>query len=276
MKILFIAVPVIMLGNFIKKDPFTSVIGKKPAATTTIPLNQWKAALNLQLATLKIRINNFTPVDFRDTSSNTFRWYKKRDCIFQIGIRPNHVSDTFTLLPFRADPMTIYIQNLNKHRATASAENRKIKIRIDFEQAEREVRTNCVENFGCGGIGNPNFNIEGPAIEVLIEPVIRDGKLSYQNGEVRLFGKLNHEGFNVTVGVLQGIAKMFSFDVNSFIQKQGSGFMQAYLNSPTVVDDITNKLNRTLSRTRLSGFSLPANMRSITLDAAGNMVIIHD
>lgn len=276
MKTYLSIIPVLFLAGLLSAGTFAEPTTEKPAATTTIPYNQWRAALNLQLATLKIRINNFTPISFKDTSSNTFRWYKKRDCIFQLGIRPNHIADTFTLMPFRSDPMTIYIQNLNKQRAAASAENRKIKIRIDFEQTELEIRTNCVENFGCAGIGNPNFNIERPAIEVLIEPTVRDGKLSYQNGEVRLFGHLNHEGFNVTVGILQEVAKMMNFDMDSYIQKQGSAFMQNYLNSDAVVQEITDKLNMTLSRARVSGFSFPANMRAASLDAAGNMVINHD
>jgi hypothetical protein len=258
-------------STFIANTKMNSDVVAALTPKAVIKYSQWQPLLNFLLSSLEIRINNFTPKDFEFTRDNTYRWQKPDDCLFKIGFGANAYSETFNLAPMRQEPFTIYVNALNKDRGVVSHENGKIKLRITFEQADTEIRTNCIDNFMCGGTGNPNFNIVNPAIEILIKPVIANGQLSYSDGEVRLFGDFNHDGFNLVAGPLTEVANWFG--VSGLIRTRGAQFMTNYLNRADIKATLTTHLNSNLARAASYGFSLPAPMSSINLIPNGDLTI---
>jgi hypothetical protein len=169
--------------------------------------------------------------------------------------------------------MTIYIQNINLSRSITSYENGKLRINFNFEERDPEVRTNCIDNFGCGGIGNPNFDFVNPGIEVLVEPIIVNGKISYQNPIVRIHGHLSHIGLNVTVSIIQEIMNMLNFDVNNELKTRGAKFMVDFLNKSDTKTRISNILNENLSQASRYGVNLPETMSDIRVTSNGDLLI---
>ncbi len=261
--------------NALPRDAKFNVLafGGTAVRRVSIPSALWRGALNSLLSTMQVRINNLTNRDFEFTSDNTFKWYKPNDCSFRIGTGAFVLDTTFDLKPFRLEPMTIYIQDFNKRNTVVSAEAGKIKVRVNFEQDGLEIKTNCIDNFGCAGIGNPNFNFINPAIEILIRPVVVGGRISYDNAEVRLFGSLSHDGVNLSIEAVKAVLGLFNFEVNNELRTRGSAFMTTLLNSPQVKQSITDGLNANLARAASFGFAIPENITGILIDAAGNMII---
>ena len=224
-----------------------------PNQLTTIKYGLWNTVFDLALKNVRIKINNYTPDDFKHTRDNTFRWVKPNDSSFELIDDKSPYRKVFNIKPFRKDPMTIYIHDLRLSRARTSHERGKVKISLFFEEDGIEIRTNCVDNFGCAGIGNPNFHFKNARIDVLFKPIVVNGKITYKEADVRLSGHLNHVGVNLGVAVIQGIADMLNFDVDSYISKEGEKKLKKYLNDPAVISAITTRMNRGINTASLGG-----------------------
>lgn len=248
-------------------------LGAPNTQPTRIPYGLWKTGFDVALREVKVKINNFTSRDFANTNDNTYRWVQPNDCMFEVGGGSQPFVRRFDLAPFRAEPMTIYIQNINLSRSITSYENGKLRINFHFEDRDPEVRTNCIDNFGCGGIGNPNFNFVNPGIEVLVEPIIVNGKVSYKNPVVRIHGHLSHIGVNVTVSIIQEIMNMLNFDVNNELKTRGAKYMVDFLNRNDTKTRISNILNENLSQASRYGINLPATMSDIRVAGNGDLLI---
>lgn len=245
-----------------------------PEDAVSIASGLWTSAFSVALQGVDIRINNFTPTDFEFTNDNTYRWQKENDSHFKMesaGMAP--YERVFNLKPFRKEPMTIYIHDLNLSRSRVSHQNGKIKVSFIFETNGTEVRTNCIDNFICGGVGNPNFNIDNPVIDVLFEPIVSSGQLTYQNAEVDFRGQLNHEGFNMGVEILQAIANMLNFDVNGEVSRQANTHFSNYLNDAGIKRTITTFLNNNLDQASRYGINLPETITDVEIDRSGNLLI---
>ena len=215
----------------------------EPTTASAIPevrvaKNQWQFAMNIVLATMKLRVNNYTPVAGKFNSDNTYKFTMPNDCNLKIGIAPNVVDRTFDLLPSRFNPATLYFVDINKRTAFVEPSGTKLKINMTFEETGPEVLGNCIDNIICGS-GMWWIDLASLKIEIYLEPTIESGKLTYKNNaRAVVTGNVVSVGMNVIIENLN----------NTVIFDQASGIFSEILNRSDIRDSFTEGLNTNLAR----------------------------
>ena len=229
-------------------------------AGTRIERKQWFPAFSLLMATLKLRINNYTPTAFQYNSNNTYKFHKPFDCTLKIGGRDNEVSQTFDLPATRQNPATIYFTDMRNMVPQTALENGAIKISFRFEAAGHEVLGNCIDNIICGG-GMWWFDLDNVQVNIFIYPTVENGKLTYSNARAQVSGRLQSVGFNVVGEILEFL--------NSQVFQTASNIFTDVLNRPDIKAAFTESLNNNINRLPLA---LPSPLRSVVLESSGDLV----
>jgi len=233
----------------------------------------WKGLFADKLNDMQIKIDNYVSTAGMFETDNTFKFHQPNNSFVKFDSPSGDFEQQFEILPFRQDPMTIYIDELNFSRARVTHQDDKIKLILRFEEDGLEVRTNCIDNFFCGGIGNPNFNLENPSLEVLFTPIVQDGLVTYEDLEILFHGHLAHSGVNLTVEPLMEIVKMFNFDVDEVLQEKANEKISERFDTPQIKTHITNVLNSGFRNASLAGFEFPETISSIRIDSNGDLLI---
>jgi hypothetical protein len=235
---------------------FEVVSGRR--APVIVSKNQWQIALNLILATMRLRINNYTPAAFQFNSDNTYKFQKPNDSKLTIGIAPNIIERSFDLLPSRNNPATIYFSDINKRTAVVIPEGRYLKISLGFEEGGSEVLGNCIDNIICGS-GMWWINLQNMKVDLYLEPAIESGRLTYRNAKARVTGIAKSEGMNIVVENLN----------NNTLFSKASDVFTDILNRADIKAAFTDGLNSNLGRLPVA---LPNPLTSVSLLANGDLL----
>lgn len=73
---------------------------------------------------------------------------------------------TFSIVPSRHDPMTIYIDNLISNRFDFTTRGDRFVIGINFETAGPEIRMNCIRNAACAFVDGRTIELDTPRAEL--------------------------------------------------------------------------------------------------------------
>lgn len=271
---LFIAFYTICISAQIKQTAAvlapTKIIGNKidpKIFPKSIKYNLWSTFLKATLRNSFLSVNNYDP-----TGSNpekNFQYYKKDDVRLRLGRPPMGIDSTFDMKPLRFDPFTVYFKSIKTNKILLDAKNRKLQLNVGFEKDDVEIATNCVDNFFCGGFGNPNFQIDDLSIFIELEPFAKDGKITYKNAVAKISANAGHDGFNFLITPLDPLARAF----NGPIFDELSNKVRDYLNSDQVVADISEKLNQGVSNLHLA-LGIPSAtpyFEFFEVDDAGNI-----
>lgn len=248
-----------------KTDTLRPVIRIKPDnlqlyAGTRIERRQWFPAFSLLMATLKLKINNYTPTAFQYNSNNTYKFHKPFDCTLKLGGRNNEVSQTFDLPATRQNPATIYFTDMRNMVPQTALENGAIKISFRFEAAGHEVLGNCIDNLICGN-GIWWFDLDDVQVDIFLYPTVENGKLTYSNAKALVKGRLQSVGFNVVGEILEFL--------NNQVFQTASNIFTDVLNRADIKAAFTESLNNNIGRLPLQ---LPSPLRSVVLENSGDLV----
>lgn len=236
-------------------------------ARKSINYNIWSTFLKATLRNSFLSVNNYDP-----TGSNpekNFQFYKKDDVRLKLGRAPMGIDTTFDMKPLRFEPFTVYFKSIKTNKILLDAKNRKLQLNVGFEKDDVEIVTNCVDNFFCGGFGNPNFQIDDLSIFIELEPFAKDGKISYRNAVAKVSANAGHDGFNFLITPLDPMVRAF----NGPIFDELSNRVTQYLNSEKTVGDISEKLNQGVSNLHgvLGITSATPYFSFFEVDEAGNI-----
>jgi len=259
----FAHTPPVLADTTPKFIPVTTVKmdNLKVYAGTRVTKRQWLGSFNLIMATLKLKINNYTPTAGEFNRDNTFKFTKPNDCTLQIGLPANRVTHTFDLAPARNNPATIYFIDIRNRTQSVDVAGSEIKITINYEQNGHEVLANCIDNIICGG-GMWWADLEGLKTEIYLKPAIEGGKITYSKARVVVSGQIRSAGFNVVVGYLENFGNQGVFNMASQV-------FTDILNRPDIKRTFTEALNSNLSRLPVT---LPNPLRSVTIESNGDLV----
>ena len=225
----------------------------------TVPKRTWRGLMNLVLATMRLRINNYTPTAGQFNSNNTYKFTKPDDCTLKIGLAPHEVENRFNLFPSRFEPATLYFNDINKRTATVVPVGNTLKITLKFEETGQEVLGNCIDNFFCGG-GMWWIDLANVNVDLFLEPTIERGKITYRdNARAVVTGKAVSVGMNVIVENLN----------NDVIFNQASLVFANILNRADIKDAFTEALNANMTRLPVV---LPNPLTSLMLLPNGDML----
>ena len=226
----------------------------------------WVTLLNATLRQSYLKINNFDAAG-TDASGN-FQFYKPDDVKMRLG--RNGVETIFKLEPLRFEPLTVYFKNINTNRALVEAKNGKIQISVGFEKEDVEISVNCVRNIVCGGIGNPQFQVDDLSLNIEIEPYAENGKIKYRNAVGKISANAGHDGFNFIFTQLEPLTRA----MNGPLFDLFSGKITEYLNTPETINDISNKLMEgiTTNRALLGIPNVEVYFTQFYIDNEGNLM----
>lgn len=209
-------------------------------------------------------INNYTPQAFQFDRDNTFKYRHPDNVVYKIG-GENAPEQTYDLRPFRADPFTIYVKNLNGRIASIGAEGGRLKIVLTFESDDIELALNCISNGICTGTGDPNFHVNNLRCEAWAEPYAEGGQVKIRNIRTRVTGTIDHAGFNFTAAALQPLLTLFN---GPLFELLSSGFSDE-LNKQETLNAFNTSLNQGLATSGL--FGITPYIYSFNMDNSGNL-----
>lgn len=219
--------------------------------------NQWVAALTPVLATLSMKINNFSVRG--SNPDKTYKWLLQNDCSFSIGTGDYVIARTYDLPALRMEPATVYFIDIRALGATVEPDFNTIRFTIQPEETSQEILANCIDNIICGINGMWWAHLSNMRIHVLMRPVIERGRLTYQSAMVRVNAVASSQGDN---------AFMANLNYNSIYQKAARAF-EGILNNPEMKEALTAGLNANLSRLAPS---LPNPLTSVTVSPTGSLI----
>jgi len=232
---------------------------------TAIPHNIWKALLNATLSTSIVHINNYTPQKNQFRSQEDSQYYKPNDLIMRIGRMGEIESFTFPVL--RANPYSVYFQDINANRYEVDANNRKITLRVLFESNGTEMFANCIKNIIC--TGDPSFHIDNLVFFLELEPYAHNGRIRYRNAKAKLSANFNQVGFNAIYGPLAAFVNELRGPLMELFSKEISN----YFNNEANMINITDRLYQGIVQQGASFGITNANpyFNAFYLDANNNL-----
>ena len=158
----------------------------RESRTETIPKDRWVGMLGAAFSDATLKLNNYTEISGEFVSDPTYAFHKPADSFLTVSLPHGSVEWPLVLNPFRKEPSTIYINDINSENISFDARNRFYIIDIDFEDNEPEAKTNCVNNALCFAYGDRDVNIDSPKIRIAFRPSVENGELSYSSVNVSL------------------------------------------------------------------------------------------
>lgn len=233
----------------------------------SIKYNIWSTLLNATLRNSFLSVNNYDPSG--SYPDKNLKYFKKNDVRLKLGRAPMGIDSTFNMNPLRFEPFTVYFKSIRTNKILLDAKSRKIQLNVSFEKDDVEIVTNCVDNFICGGTGNPNFQIDDLSIFIELEPFAQNGKISYKNAVAKVSASAGHDGFNFLITPLDPLARM----MNGPIFTELSNKVTEYLNKPETILEISDKLSTGVSNLHsILGIASPNPYFEVfSIDEAGNI-----
>ncbi len=239
---------------------------KTGSTTSKVAKDLWLSVFSLYIGrdNSYFKLNNFTE---KTTSDNTFKYYKPNDTQVKFGSGRNQFSKQFDIQPLRFEPLTVYVKNIEGAVDRLEVEGNRLKVIVNFESDDIEIATNCIDNLGCGALGNPNFHLDNMSLILFVEPYAENGQIKLRNFESRLTGNLSPDGVNF---IVDHIRPFLEFG-NSTIFNLFSNGINRFLNDPNNISQWNNAINTAVGSGVLLGVSNPY-FTSIRIDEYGNLV----
>jgi hypothetical protein len=88
----------------------------------------------------------------------------------------------FSITPTRQDPLTIYIDDLRSQRLTFSTSGDRFVLGIAFEDADPEIRMNCIRNLLCWAYPS-TMELGTPRASISFGLQLQDGRVTYGDAQ---------------------------------------------------------------------------------------------
>jgi hypothetical protein len=235
-------------------------------AVKTINYSFWKPLINNLIRTASLHFNNYDAAGINH--GDGFQYYKPND--IKLRIPSMEIDSTFDYKPLRYNPFTVYFKDINTNKVQVDAKAGKISFFVSFESNDIEIATNCVDNFICGGTGNPNFHINNLSFTIEMEPFAENGKINYRNATAKVTANAGHDGFNFLITQLEP----FALAMNGPLVDLASNKITEMLNDEKTKKKISDALyNGFVARRALLGFTTTTPyFNSFYIDASGNLI----
>ncbi len=232
----------------------------------TIRYTVWKSIINAGMRTASFHFNNYDAAGINH--GDGFQFYKKDDVRLRIPLMG--LDSVMDYKPLRYEPFTVYFKDINTNKVQIDAKAGKISFYVSFESNDIEIATNCVDNFICGGTGNPNFHINNLSFTIEMEPYAENGRIKYRNATGIVTANAGHDGFNFLITPLDP----FALAMNGPLVNEASNKITEMLNDEKTKQQISDALYQGIvSRRVLFGFTTTTPyFNSFYIDATGNLI----
>lgn len=177
------------IGNNTNDDAYVSVIFSgmvielEPVAAgtreITVPKSVFAGALSSQLRGTTGRINTYGP---RHGDS----WFLERDSWIQFpeAIRSDRIYFD-QLQEIRILPRRYYYNDINLRSITARSMGQYVRVLVNWESDNPEVRGECVDDAGCM-FGTPTVQLDNFTINIDVRPMAAGGRLGYDIFDIQV------------------------------------------------------------------------------------------
>lgn len=250
------------------------------ASCPVISKANWFDALNHGLSTASVRINNFTSRKHEFNSTGERAYLRPNDSFFSINVNDRPIRLPFSVDMAEGGPENrckAYINDWNSNSVSVSIVNRRIMIRLDFENEGTELVTDCYNNICCDNIfcpspGCPDYELNNAWVEIYLTPVLSGGRLTYSSEvlfkvDVRELGndpcRDNFWAFLCDWGIIPRVD-----DRQNKIRHNIEQNLLTQINNPLLRQGIEAVLNQGVQN---AGVNL-TTCNSVVIDNVGNLV----